>query len=246
MPFNSSGTLVTDKRDIAISESWDSQTEWESYQSATGIEVTNGVIKLSDDPIPPGTIDDFESYLYEDAGNTLSYYYAGDLNSFERQQSVVQSGSYALQPTSGSSILNDSGGNFNLSTGSTFEFYQRNTSGSSDGGWIWFCQNEGTRSNRTCYEAKVRSNNNDMRIGLVENGSTTVIQDTGISVPTDEWMRGVVTHTTNGDITFDLYDSSGTLIDSVSGNDTTFTSGGHGFECFNADLYWDSVREVNP
>jgi len=48
MVFKTSGTLTTDKRETAISETWDSQTEWEAYQSINDIQIENGVVKLDE------------------------------------------------------------------------------------------------------------------------------------------------------------------------------------------------------
>lgn len=53
MAFNSEGTLVTDSREIAISETWETQTEWEQNQSTSGLEITNGVIQLGQIPGVP-------------------------------------------------------------------------------------------------------------------------------------------------------------------------------------------------
>lgn len=52
MAFSSEGTLVTDSRQIAISETWETQTDWEAYQSISGLEITNGVIQLSEISVP--------------------------------------------------------------------------------------------------------------------------------------------------------------------------------------------------
>ncbi|WLW38176.1 hypothetical protein [Halorubrum spindle-shaped virus-BLv25] len=52
MAFTSEGTLVTDEREIAISETWETQTDWEAYQSISGIEITNGIIQLEESTLP--------------------------------------------------------------------------------------------------------------------------------------------------------------------------------------------------
>jgi hypothetical protein len=50
------GSLTTDKRDIAVSESWDTQTEWEAYQSATDVDISNGVVTLAQTTIPSSVV----------------------------------------------------------------------------------------------------------------------------------------------------------------------------------------------
>ena len=52
MPFNSEGTLKTDKREVAESETWESQTDWEAYQSVSSVEINNGVLTLSESTLP--------------------------------------------------------------------------------------------------------------------------------------------------------------------------------------------------
>jgi hypothetical protein len=194
----------------------------------------------------PTVIDDFESQLYEDEGKSLSDYYGGDLSDFQRSQTTVQDGSNALEPTSDTSAIHDDGGDFPLTTDTTWEFYQRHTSGSADGSWVWMAQDESGEASQNGYLAKTRSNNSDMSIRIVENGSESELAETSITPPTDEWMRGVVEHLSDGSITFTVFDSNSNQLGQVSTTDTTYSSGGHGFSCFDADLVWDSVKEIDP
>lgn len=48
MVYPSEGTLTTDEREIAVSESWESQTDWEAYQSINGIDIDTGTLKLNE------------------------------------------------------------------------------------------------------------------------------------------------------------------------------------------------------
>lgn len=48
MPFNTNGTLVTDQREIAISDTWETQTDWEAYQSNSNIDISNGTLSLTE------------------------------------------------------------------------------------------------------------------------------------------------------------------------------------------------------
>lgn len=47
MPFANQGTLTTDKRTVAVSTEWATQTDWEAYQSKNEINITNGTLKLA-------------------------------------------------------------------------------------------------------------------------------------------------------------------------------------------------------
>lgn len=55
MVFYENGTLTTDKRTIDDAQTWDTQTDWEAYQSKTNIQIANGVVKLSELNIPAST-----------------------------------------------------------------------------------------------------------------------------------------------------------------------------------------------
>lgn len=52
MPFLSSGTLTTDVREVAVSETWDSQAEWDAAQSKSNVVVESGVVKLAEASVP--------------------------------------------------------------------------------------------------------------------------------------------------------------------------------------------------
>lgn len=52
MPYEPNGTLVSDKLQIADSDGWDTQAEWEAYQSRSSVEIINGVVQLADTSAP--------------------------------------------------------------------------------------------------------------------------------------------------------------------------------------------------
>ena len=61
--YEESGSLVTDKREIATGETWESQSDWEAYQSINNVEIENGIISLST----------FEPSLIPDSGLQHDY-----------------------------------------------------------------------------------------------------------------------------------------------------------------------------
>lgn len=67
MPYASQGTLTTDKREIGESETWETQTDWEAYQSISDVEISNGSLILSE-PLPP----DYNDVLAHYDATTLS------------------------------------------------------------------------------------------------------------------------------------------------------------------------------
>lgn len=71
MPYKTKGTLTTDVREVAVSETWDSQTEWEAFQSKTDIEITSGSLQLvfTDIPISGVSRWEFEQDLTDSWGD---------------------------------------------------------------------------------------------------------------------------------------------------------------------------------
>lgn len=47
MSFAPEGSLTTDSREVAVSETWESQTDWEAAQASQNIVIENGVVKLA-------------------------------------------------------------------------------------------------------------------------------------------------------------------------------------------------------
>lgn len=52
MPFASEGTLTTDEREVAISETWDANADWNAAQSTSNVVVSNGVVMLEELTVP--------------------------------------------------------------------------------------------------------------------------------------------------------------------------------------------------
>lgn len=88
-PYPSNGSLTTDKRTINDSDGWGTQSEWEAYQSASNVVVTNGTVQLAE---AVGFIEDFERT------DVLSPY-NGITNEFAETTSTVFNGSKALEVT---------------------------------------------------------------------------------------------------------------------------------------------------
>lgn len=63
-PFAASGSLTTDKRQIDDAGGWDTQTDWEAFQSASNIEITNGSVQLGQVSAPAGVIHSYPVETY--------------------------------------------------------------------------------------------------------------------------------------------------------------------------------------
>lgn len=51
-PYQTEGSLTTDKRTVDDTTTWDSQSEWEAYQSASGVEIVDGSVQLAELTVP--------------------------------------------------------------------------------------------------------------------------------------------------------------------------------------------------
>jgi hypothetical protein len=197
-------------------------------------------ITQSADTTATGTVDDFED-------NDIAEY-SGDTSIFSTQNSVVYEGTYALKAegtgTFNGYILDSSSGLPRYpEAGDTFEFRGRreNISGTSGTLGMLFGINGSDR-----YQARLQYE--QQQISLQAPSGTLGSQS--VSLTENEWYRGVVEWGTSGNITFTLYDSSGTEIASVSGTDSTYTSGDFGWghvESGESNIevsYYDSAKII--
>lgn len=162
-------------------------------------------------------VDDFET------GNLNGW--ADTATGCSVQQSTVQQGSYALQLDPGHSSMDSlpgSGGLANYpSAGDEFN--------------VWF---NTTSTGRTYVRFFYDGSSNwygllldpGSDVDLRKDGGSTTISSMGLSGTADgNWHRINVDWASNGDYTISAYDASGTQHNSMSGNDTAYTSGGVGF-----------------
>lgn len=71
-PFVSEGTLKTDKREVAISETWDTDSDWNAAQSMNSVVVENGVVKLEEGAgDPPDTADLHSWYDFSEEDGSM-------------------------------------------------------------------------------------------------------------------------------------------------------------------------------
>lgn len=66
MPYQTNGSLTTDKRVVDDTTTWDTQSHWEAYQSKNNVELVNGSVQLAD-AIPDSAIDRFVASDFDSA-----------------------------------------------------------------------------------------------------------------------------------------------------------------------------------
>ena len=180
---------------------------------------------LWETPIPDSVIDTFEEILYEDGGKTLSDYYTGDLNAFERStDSPVQQGSYSLKctSTSESGLYSTTGLNRYPSRGDSFSAWVQ--PGGSDYAGVLF---GGSDADNT-YILRLVGAYNNFQLSRLDNGSSNLLDTTTAAISSGEWYQCEISF---GDptISASLTDSNGNTLDSVSADDTTYTTTGFGW-----------------
>ena len=197
--------------------------------------------------IPDSVVDNFEEILYEDEGNTLGDYYAGDLSGFEREQSIVFEGDFSLNVVGGRDSISSTSGLPNYpGQGDTFSVweYEVGSVNNTDAGILFGVQFEG--SDPDSYYTRVRPNGDRIQLFKIENGNFTELFDKTLHAHLEEWYQYVIDWGTDGSINITINDESGTELGSVSETDNTYTGGGIGFRAsFEGETYWDLFEIID-
>jgi hypothetical protein len=217
-------------------------------QDVQEITVDGNTVFTAENPPPviPGVVDNFEEVLYEDENRSLSDVYGGDLGVFSRQQSVVFSGDYALEFTNTTfpRSISDTDYLNHPSRGDSFQArIRRTTVQNGNAGINWATQDESDNAGK--YGAKLNFAGNSLDINRYDPQINKLVT-TGQSYNSNEWYRLRVDWENNGDITATLFDDSGSQLNQISTNDTTYTSGGVGYDAnsgsSNASTYIDDYE----
>lgn len=202
-------------------------------------------------------IDDFEH-------NNLNGYYgiADTANPPEIRTSASRSGTYGLYGYSDARAMSLPSWHSNYdssiqsytldnypSSGDVFEFYVYVSGFISGGSAInrFHFGKQDYEESANGYRVWWTFNDNYWRIERRVGGSGDTFADNRLSSnwPTEEWLRGVIDWTGTG-FSVTMYRQNGTQIDTLSTNDTTYTSGGVGYDngqyCIS---YTDDWRLIN-
>jgi hypothetical protein len=177
--------------------------------------------------IDNATVEDFES------GSISSY--GGDTGDFTVQTGTVYEGTYALEYTGGATgnrkVITDT--NHTLSQGDSFECRVRLENMKDRSGLVFGAEAEEGTNDFSGYVVGAESagSGHDQSIVRYDNGSRNVLRNVTFSntVPSGEFLHYIVDWATDGTITFELRDSSGNTIDTITATDNNYTSGGIGW-----------------
>lgn len=209
---------------------WDTESDWENAQASDDIVVDGSSFSLEN---AVTVVDDFED------GNLSEY--AGDTFYASVQSNTVFEGSNALKfNADGSSrlIYSTSGLNAYPSAGDTFTLRAWLPTANT-GMKTYF----GVQDSNNYYATFMQDFEQQWQLFKYENGTeTSLVDKTNQGIPQDQWARQEIDWQSDGTIECRLYDSSGTLVSTISATDSTFSSGGIGFGTYgNYDHYWDNM-----
>lgn len=185
-------------------------------------------------------VDDFED------GDLAEY--GGDTGNFTVQTATVSNGSNALEVTSESGnllqgISSTSGLDRYPAQGETFACDVYITSDTNNVRIYWGTQSE--IQDPDGYFVMLQGSQDNIELGV---GGGSTLDSVNATFPTGEWLTATITWGTDGSMSVDVTDASGTTLASVSGTDTTYTSGGIGFwhntSSAGISTYWDHYRIV--
>jgi uncharacterized phage protein gp47/JayE len=173
--------------------------------------------------------------LYDNFSDGDIAEYDGDKTDFNVQSDTVLEGSNSLEvsATSGVEVHNK---NWTVRHGTDFRFYtQVGTGGISITEFSY-------RDDANTYQVVVDNDSGRVALEVLEGATKTVVaEDTSASVPAKKRVKVKVQWSRGGAFSLYFFDGADDQFASLSGDDTTHTSGGIGFKSgdANAAKYWD-------
>lgn len=233
-PYVSSGSLTTNPRSVAVDETWDSTSDWQDNQSASGVDISNGAVTLAQQ-LPAD-----EGFEHDDLSGT----YGGDTaatGAFSIQTNNNDEGTYALRGDASqadNAIVRSTESAWGPPITITARRLIPDNGTAGNGGTMFACDSVSGFSSVSGYLAFVNASggNDEMSLRRVDSGSVTVLQsDTSAGISTDTWVNEQIDWYSDGTIEWTL---NGTT---VSASDSTYTDGLLGFGVYNVDI-WDDIQ----
>lgn len=178
--------------------------------------------------LPSDPIEDFEW------GGSLSDRYVGDTGYFEISTYNAQNGSYHLRHPDHSgphSIIRTQGNVRPPEPGDKFSVWQTSDEGSWHHQSFFFGvintnMTDGVPDNGYSLDLYQRDGSQNIYLRVHDSGNVSDLDSDSVSnISPNEYHEWVVEWYTNGDIIVNIKDSSGSILHTLSGNDTTYTDG---------------------
>lgn len=153
--------------------------------------------------------------------------WSGQLGDWDIVTSPVFEGTFAAQSTNGvdTAIFYE---DFPTEQGQIISMRMFGDGNNTGSGLLFGVQDgSDTISNVSGYVAgrQGAGNFNSVELQRKDNGATTTLDSTDQSPPENQWSQHLVEWNTNGDIVYFLKDASGNTVETLTANDTTYTSG---------------------
>jgi hypothetical protein len=105
-------------------------------------------------------------------------------------------------------------------------------------------QNPGSNDTEDCYSFLINLSDDNITIGKWSGGNNSTLNSKNVSLSLDTWYRHVVYWKGNGDLVYEVRDSStNNLIKSVSATDSEYDEGGLGLRSTTGG-YLDFIRKI--
>ncbi|MFC4553481.1 MULTISPECIES: hypothetical protein [Halorussus] len=268
---NGSATLLADKGVSLSQDTWyEAEIAWSStgdhtftLSDAAGNQVAQ--ISATDPTWSSGGVG-YDAYLSDGGTVYIDYvtkgtrdpsdgclivdnFQDGDLNEYRFDRgssgaSVVTSptktGEYALEIAGTSTeMISTAGLNHYPSAGSTMSYWIRGTNGADRTNFTYGVQDHTNR-----YFVRVNPEQGALGLYRTENGTSTKLAGTGVALSQDTWYEVDIEWARDGTHTVTLFNSSGTQLAQISATDSTWSSGGVGYDAYlsgSEAAYFDGV-----
>ena len=138
-------------------------------------------------------------------------------------------------------MISTSGLDYYPAAGDTFRYWVRGHNGADRINLTY-----GVQDHQNRYFARVNPAQGHVALYRYENGSGTLLADQGVSLSQDTWYEAEIAWSSTGDHTFTLSDAAGNQLAQISATDSTWSSGGVGYDAYLSDggtVYIDYVTK---
>lgn len=205
--------------------------------SSAGLATVGSDLARADHTSQYTIIDDFED------GSLSEYNFDRGSSGASIVSSPAYNGSNALEiSNTNTEMISTSGLNSYPEAGDTFRYWVRATGGADDINLTYGVQDHDNR-----YFVRVDFANDNLRLYIYENGSATQLdkQTSGFTLAEDTWYQVEIDWDREGGHTATLSDTNGGKVAQVSDTDSTWTSGGIGYDAYlgssGGSVYFDYI-----
>lgn len=233
----------SDSVTLSQNESYNSRLTWDTSDTESGtytVTVQGAGDSYSFTVAVEEIVDDFED-------NNISEY-TGDTGAFSTVQSPVQNGNYSLEYDASGQEIFGTGLSTKPSRGETLKYYGRTTT-NNDRCVTYFYVSNAVKGSVDGYGLAAPNTRGDtFQLNRYDSGSATSLASKTFDFVIDKWYE-VTVKSTSSDLTVELRDEAGTLLETLSATDNTHSGSDIGFRGVDSSFggenhYWDNIRKI--